>query len=153
MTTAGRPPVLPTARIIAERQAGATLWGIANSLTADGIHTAKERHELTKGMSETEAVTILANTRGTAVWKANSVRAVLHGRSPPPSPPEHRAVPGIHQCFYMRPISSAFLSSNSSLLISPRSRSDARRSICVIGSSFGTKAGRARAAAASCREN
>jgi len=76
----GRPSVLPTeivARIVSERQDGATLWGIANGLTADGVHTAKERHELTKGTSPEEAATTLATSRATAVWKAASVRKVL----------------------------------------------------------------------------
>jgi len=79
----GRPSVLPTevvVRIVSERQDGATLWGIANGLTADGIHTAKERHELTKGASPEEAATILATSRGTAEWKAASVRKVLLGQ-------------------------------------------------------------------------
>jgi len=79
----GRPSVLHTeivARIVAERQNGATLWGIANGLTADGVHTAKERHELTKGASPEGAATILATTRGTAEWKAASVRKVLLGQ-------------------------------------------------------------------------
>ncbi len=57
----GRPSVLPTevvARIVAERKDGATLWGIANVLTAGGIPTA----------------------RGNAEWKAGSVRKVLLGQ-------------------------------------------------------------------------
>lgn len=57
----GRPSVLPSetvARMVAERQGGATLWAIANGLTADGIPTA----------------------RGNAEWKAASVRKVLLGQ-------------------------------------------------------------------------
>ncbi len=57
----GRPSVLPrdvVRRIVAERAAGSTLWGIANGLTADNIATA----------------------RGKAGWKAASVRAVLLGQ-------------------------------------------------------------------------
>ncbi|GGM67143.1 resolvase [Longimycelium tulufanense] len=57
----GRPPVLPTevvARIVRERQAGATLRAIAEGLTADGVPTA----------------------RGKAKWSISSVQAVLAGQ-------------------------------------------------------------------------
>lgn len=74
----GRPPT--GSFFLAARAVSATLWGIASGLTADGVHTAKERHELTEGASPEEAATIVATSRGTAEWKAASVRKILLGQ-------------------------------------------------------------------------